>query len=115
MLSISLLVTQFFKSVIFDSIATSIVRKKSPSEVDYNSALFLCFSLSVPAFLIVFFAAPFIEAYMNVPQLANVIRGTGVIILVSGLSRTHEAWLSHNMMFRPLAIRSMTSISIGGI
>ena len=115
MLSISLLVTQFFKSVLFDSIATSIIRKKSPSEVDYNSALFLCFSLSVPAFLIVFFAAPFIEAYMNVPQLANVIRGTGVIILVSGLGRTHEAWLSHNMMFRPLAIRSMMSISIGGI
>lgn len=113
-LSVSLLVTQFFKSVIFDSIATSIVRKKSPSEVDYNSAFFLCFALSVPAFLIVFVAAPFIETYMKVPQLSNVIRATGVIIVVSGLSRTHEAWLTHNLMFRPLAIRSISSISIGG-
>lgn len=115
MLSVSLLVTQFFRNVIFDSIATSIVRMKSPSAVDYNSAFFLCFSLSVPAFLIVFFSAPFIESYMKVPELANVIRGTGIIIVVSGLSRTHEAWLTHNLMFRPLAIRSISSISIGGI
>jgi len=52
---------------------------------------------------------------MKVPELANVIRGTGIIIVVSGLSRTHEAWLTHNMMFRPLAIRSICSITIGGI
>lgn len=52
---------------------------------------------------------------MKVPELANVIRGTGIIIVVSGLSRTHEAWLTHNLMFRPLAIRSISSISIGGI
>lgn len=52
---------------------------------------------------------------MKVPELANVIRGTGVIIVVSGLSRTHEAWLTHNLMFRPLAIRSISSISVGGI
>lgn len=114
MLSVSLLVTQFFRNVIFDSIATSIVRMKSPTPVDYNSAFFLCFSLSVPAFLIVFLFAPVIETYMKVPELANVIRGTGIIIVVSGLSRTHEAWLTHNMMFRPLAIRSICSISIGG-
>lgn len=52
---------------------------------------------------------------MKVPELANVIRGTGIIIVVSGLSRTHEAWLTHNMMFRPLAIRSICSITIGGV
>ncbi|WP_413733286.1 oligosaccharide flippase family protein [Sodalis sp. RH13] len=58
MLSISVLVTQLFKTVIFDSIATSIVRKSSPSIVDYNSALLLSVLLSIPAFLIVFFFCP---------------------------------------------------------
>jgi len=115
MLSISLLVTQFFRIFIFDSIATSIIRKKDPSVVDYNCSFLLCFLLSLPAFLIVFVAAPFVESYMNVPQLSNVIRATGIIILVSGLTRTHEAWLMHHLMFRSLAIRSIISISIGGI
>ncbi|WP_413738012.1 lipopolysaccharide biosynthesis protein [Sodalis sp. RH21] len=115
MLSISLLVSQFFRSVIFDSIATSIVRIEKPTNQDYNSALLLCFLFSLPAFLIVFFSAPIIEKIMGIDQLANVIRGTSIIILVSGLSRIHEAWLSHNMLFRPLAIRSIISISLGGV
>jgi len=115
MLSVSLLVTQFFRIFIFDSIATSIIRKKDPTSVDYNCSFLLCFLLSLPAFLIVFVAAPYVESYMNVPQLSNVIRATGIIILVSGLTRTHEAWLMHNLMFRSLAIRSIISISIGGI
>ncbi|WP_413733285.1 lipopolysaccharide biosynthesis protein [Sodalis sp. RH13] len=52
---------------------------------------------------------------MKIPGLDDVIRGTSIIILVSGLSRTHEAWLTHNLMFRPLAIRSVFSITIGGV
>ena len=41
-LAISVLVIQFFRNVIFDSIATSIVRKENPSRVDYNTAFWSC-------------------------------------------------------------------------
>ena len=58
MLSVSLLVTQFFKMTIFDSIATSIVRKSNPSNIDYNSAFFLCFVISITSFTVVYFISP---------------------------------------------------------
>ncbi|MGT3112836.1 lipopolysaccharide biosynthesis protein [Klebsiella pneumoniae] len=114
MLSVSLLVTQFFKMTIFDSIATSIVRKSNPSNIDYNSAFFLCFVISIPSFTVVYFISPIIEQYMHIEGLTTVIRCTAVIIILSGASRIHEAWLSHNMLFKSLALRSILSITFGG-
>ena len=115
MLSVSILITQLFRTVIFESIATSIIRKHEPTDEDFNTAFLSCCIFAVPAFLIVFFSANILENMMHIQGLGDVIRGTSVIILVSGLSKVHEAWLTHRLLFRSLAIRSITSIGLGGI
>lgn len=114
-LSVAILVTLFFRTVFFDSIATSIVRKKEPSDEDYNASFLLCNLISVPGVIIVYALAGYFEGIMGVKGLADVVRGTCIIIVTSGLSRTHEAWLTHNLMFKALAIRSVISITLGGI
>ncbi len=45
---------------------------------------------------------------------AQVVRGVSFMILCSGLARIHEARLTHQMNFRPLAIRSFVSVVVGG-
>ncbi|KGT95835.1 polysaccharide biosynthesis protein [Erwinia typographi] len=114
-LSVAIMVTLFFRTVFYDSIATAIVRKKEPSVEDYNSAFLLCNLIAVPGVIVVYVLADFFERVMGIEGLATVVRGTCIIIVTSGLSRTHEAWLTHNMQFKALAIRSVISITLGGI
>lgn len=114
-LAISVLVIQFFRNVIFDSISTSIVRKEKPTRVDYNTAFWSCVLFSLPAFLIVLAIAPLIQTIMGINDLAFVIRWTALTILLTGIARTFEIWLTHNLMFKQLAIRSIISIIVGGL
>ncbi|HCD6574800.1 TPA: oligosaccharide flippase family protein, partial [Klebsiella pneumoniae] len=87
-LAISVLVIQFFRNVIFDSISTSIVRKEKPNKVDYNTAFWSCVLFSLPAFLIVLAIAPLIQTLMGIKDLAFVIRWTALTILLTGVART---------------------------
>ena len=43
MLSVSILITQLFRTVIFESIATSIIRKHEPTDEDFNTAFELLY------------------------------------------------------------------------
>lgn len=114
LLATAILIVQGFKSIAFDSIGTAIVRQKTPTDVDYNTGFWLCLGLSVPAFLVLFFLAPYLEEWIGSPGLSLVVRGISLMILTSGLSRMHEARLVHEMNFRPLAIRSFLSVVAGG-
>lgn len=114
LLATAILIVQGFKSIAFDSIGTAIVRKKEPSDVDYNTAFWTCVALSIPFFVILFVIAPFVEEWTRAEGLGLVIRGVSLMILTSGLCRIHEARLTHNMDFRPLAIRSFLSVVAGG-
>jgi O-antigen/teichoic acid export membrane protein len=114
LLATSILVVQGFKSIAFDSIGTAIVRKKAPSDVEYNTAFWACVALSIPFFVVLFVIAPFVEEWTGAEGLGLVMRGVSLMILTTGLCRIHEARLTHNMDFRPLAIRSFLSVIAGG-
>jgi O-antigen/teichoic acid export membrane protein len=114
LLATSILIVQGFKSIAFDSIGTAIVRKKEPSDVDYNTGFWTCVALSIPFFVVLFFIAPFVERWTGAEGLGLVMRGVSLMILTGGLCRIHEARLTHDMDFRPLAIRSFLSVIAGG-
>lgn len=114
-LSAAMLVVLFFQMVFFDSVATAIVRMKSPTDDDYNAAFWLCNFIAIPGVVIVWLLADYFERLMGISGLARVVQGTCIIIITTGLSRTHEAWLTHHLLFKALAIRSVISITLGGI
>lgn len=114
LLTIALLVVNLFKSIVFDSIATAIIRKAKPTSIDYDTGFWLCIIISIPAFLVLFVAAGYIESLMDLEGLERTLKGIGFIILLSGLCRMHEVWLTHRMDFKTLAIRSSVSVVIGG-
>src|SRR5690606_15607994 len=113
-LAAAMLFIQAFNSIIFESISTSIIRKKEVLEEDLNTGFWLCVSVSIPAFLLLFFAADFIERLMEIENLSLVLKGLSFIILTGGLSKMHEVWLIKRFNFKALAIRSAISVILGG-
>ena len=114
LLAVPLLIVQIFSTVIFDSIATALIRKADIADDDYSTGFWLCLGLSVPAFALLLASAELIEHWIGTRGLAEVMRGTSVMILVGGLSRMHEVWLTKRMNFKSLAIRSSVSTAVGG-
>jgi O-antigen/teichoic acid export membrane protein len=115
LLATASLFVQLFKATVFDSIATAIVSRAQPSDEDYSTAFILTVALSIPAFLVLLLAAGAIASLFGTPSLAGVLRGVGVMLVFNGLSRTHEAWLTRDLQFKSLALRSTIATIGGGI
>ncbi len=113
-LAAAMLFIQAFNSIIFESISTSIIRKKDITNADLNTGFWLCVGISIPSFLILFLSANFIEQLMDINGLSLVIKGTSFILLTSGLSKMHEVWLIKRLNFKALAVRSSISVTLGG-
>jgi O-antigen/teichoic acid export membrane protein len=109
------LALDFCRAVLIESIAIAVQARARPKDEDYNASFWLIASLSLGAAVLLFFASGAIERMSGLAELSLVLKGFCVVVAVQGLSRTHEAWLTRNQLFRSLAIRSMLSISIGGV
>lgn len=104
----------FCRGVLIESIAVAVQARAEPKDEDYNASFWLIAGLSLLAALLLFAASDAIERVSGLSDLAVVLKGFCIVVAVQGLSRTHEAWLTRNQLFRSLAIRSLLSISVGG-
>ncbi|MCA1476187.1 lipopolysaccharide biosynthesis protein [Bradyrhizobium sp. NBAIM08] len=108
------LALEFCRAVLIESIAIAVQARPDPKDEDYTASFWLIAGLSLFAALALFASSGAIERFSGLSDLAIVLKGFCIVVAVQGLSRTHEAWLTRNQLFRSLAIRSLSSISIGG-
>lgn len=108
------LALDFCRAVLIESIAVAVQARAQPRDEDYNASFWLIAGFSLLASGLLFGASNAIERLSGLQDLAIVLKGFSVVVAVQGLSRTHEAWLTRNQLFRSLAMRSLFSISLGG-
>lgn len=102
------------RAVLIESIAVAVQARPQPRDEDYNASFWLIAGFSLLAALLLFAASDPLEHYSGLKDISIVLKGFCIVVAVQGLSRTHEAWLTRNQLFRSLALRSLLSISIGG-
>ncbi|MCA1376587.1 lipopolysaccharide biosynthesis protein [Bradyrhizobium sp. IC4060] len=108
------LALEFCRAVLIESIAIAVQARPDPKDEDYTASFWLIAGLSLFAALALFASSGAIERLSGLSDIAIVLKGFCIVVAVQGLSRTHEAWLTRNQLFRSLAIRSLSSISVGG-
>ena len=109
-----MLVLELFKQVGIESFATWIMAKARPAPGDYDACFTAILATSVASGLVCFAAAGPLAQALGHDDLGDTLRLLSMLLLTTGLSRTHEAWLSRQLSFGVLAIRSIVSIVIGG-
>jgi O-antigen/teichoic acid export membrane protein len=115
LLTVAHLFILFTRMVVFDAIAMPIVRSAAPDDKVYSWIFTMCTTAGLLLFGAMFFSAGFISVLFRAPELEHVLQGMSVSILFFGLVRAYEARLVRNMMFRQLAIRSIGSVTVGGV
>lgn len=111
MLSIFLAISQTFVDSGFSS---ALIQKKDRTETDYSTAFFFNIGVGVFFYIILFFSAPLIADYFNLPLLTSLTKVIGINVFISSLAIVQNAKLTINFDFKILAKVSFASVVIGG-
>ena len=111
MLSIFMGVSQTFIDCGFSS---ALIRQKEVSAKDYGTTFLINFFISLLAFLILFFAAPFIANFYDTPELELVVQVFSSTLIINALFTVHCVKLTRNVDFKTQSKASVCSAIISG-
>lgn len=97
------LVTVFttIMQVFVDSgLSTALIQKKDADDLDFSSVFYFNFAVCIILYLIMFFAAPVIASFYNIPELTPIIRVISLTIVISGVKGVQQSYVSRNMLFK---------------
>lgn len=97
------LVTVFttIMQVFVDSgLGTALIQKKDADDLDFSSVFYFNFVVCIILYFVMFFTAPFIAAFYNMPELTPVVRVISLTIIISGIKGVQQSFVSRNMLFK---------------
>lgn len=97
------LVTVFttIMQVFVDSgLSTALIQKKDADDLDFSSVFYFNFAVCIILYLIMFFAAPVIASFYNIPELTPIVRVISLTIVISGVKGVQQSYVSRNMLFK---------------
>lgn len=104
-----------FASVFIDSgFLRALIQKQNRSELDFSTTLIFNVVTSCFIYLILFFLAPFIAKFYNLPELVSLQRVLFLIIIINSLGIVQNAMLQINIDFKSIAIINAISTIFSG-
>lgn len=97
------LVTVFitFANVFVSSgFGNALIQKKNSDDLDYSSVFYCSFAISLVLYGAIFFLAPTLAKFYNMPELTAVFRVMGLRLVVASVNSVQHAYVSKNMLFR---------------
>ncbi|ALM06783.1 hypothetical protein SB49_02410 [Sediminicola sp. YIK13] len=111
------LITAFIavtNSIIEGGFSSALIRKINVTNTDYNTVFFTNLLVSTTLYLILFFSAEVLSKFFETPILAEILKYSGIILIINATTLVQTSILSRNLNFKTQAIISITaSISSG--
>jgi len=93
---------------------TALIQKKDASETDFTSVFFLSLFVASILYIILFFAAPFMAAFFEEPQLVPVLRVLSITLFFGAFNSIQNAIVARGMQFKKLFFSSLGAILASG-
>lgn len=77
----------------------ALIQKKDADDLDFNSVFYLNLVLSVVAYLVLFFAAPWIAKFYDTPVLTPIVRVSAICFIFNAVNAIQNAELVKKMLF----------------
>jgi len=111
MLAIFLAISQTF---VDSGFSTALIQKKNRTETDYSTTFFFNIGVGLFFYLILFFTAPLIADFYNIPELISLTQVIGINVFITSLAVVQRAKLTIKLDFKTQAKASFSSVFIGG-
>lgn len=94
--------------------SNALIQKQNRTEIDFSTVFFCNIIVSVVIYGMLFFGAPFISQFYNLPVLTDIIRIIGLTIIINSLVIVHRTKLSISLNFKIQAKLSLLSVLFSG-
>ena len=104
-----------FNGIIDSGFSSALIRKTDTSEDDYNTMFITNMILSLFLFFVLFTGAPLIARFFKHPELIQLIRVMGVILILQALSIVQYTILSKRLDFKTKTKATVISALCSGV
>src|SRR5690606_34702324 len=94
---------------------TSLIRTKSPTQLDYSTVFVSNFIVSIGIYLLIFITAPFVASFYEQGVLQNILRVYALTFVIRSFVAVHVAKLTKEMNFKTQMKLQVPSTIIGAI
>lgn len=102
-------------SLIDGGMASSLIRSKDVDEVDLSTVFWFNVGISVFLYLLIFFIAPFISDFYDLPILTSIIRVYTIVIIINALVVVQKTHFIKELNFKTAFKIQLPSLIVGGI
>lgn len=95
--------------------STSLIQKKQATQEDFCTALFGSLGIALLLYVILFFAAPFIESFYKMENLAVYIRVQSLVLFAGSFNSVQYAYVSRNLNFRAYTVATLIASFLSGV
>lgn len=103
-LAILLVFTQIADSVAQSGMGTALIQREGAGLREYSTALWLSLGLAAALYVLLFLAAPVIEAFYGMPGLTAPLRVLSLTFVFNAFNSIQRSYLQKSMDFRDLCL-----------
>ena len=104
------------ESFIDGGFGSALIQKKQPTQADYSTIFFWNLGMAIVLYAVLYFSAPLIARFYDIPLLCDVLRVQGVILFIYAFNIVQRNQLQKKMNFKVLSIvtilTSLTALSV---
>ena len=115
LIGICLIFVTILNGIVDSGFSNALIRKKEVSNDDYNTMFLTNMVISIVVYFILYFTAPFISHFFSRPELVNLLRVMGVIVILQALSITQVTILTKRIDFKTKTKASLFSSITSGV
>lgn len=91
------------------------IHKQTVSPTDADTVFIINFAISLVIYAILFFSAPLLAVFYELPSLTWLIRAISIVIIINSLNVIQNAIVRREFLFRKRAVLNFLSAAISGI
>ena len=95
--------------------STALIQKKNADELDFSSVLYLSLVIATILYIVIFFTAPFVARFYELPILVQVLRVLSITLFVGAFNSIQNAFVARHMLFKKLFVSSLGAVTISGV
>lgn len=113
-LAIIVAITNYAAIFVQTGLSTVLIQKKNLDPEDTSTMLTASLAIALLFFLVLFFLAPKISSFYNLPEILWPLRVLSFILFLNAINSVQSALLSRSMNFKTIFICSALSVPISG-
>lgn len=110
--AIVLIITDILQVFVESGFGTALIQKKDADELDFSSVFYFNIAACLVFYFLLFICAPGIAQIYKNPELVNIIRVVGLILIISGIRNVQQAYVSRNMLFKRFFFANLGGIIV---